>query len=171
MGIRVGVSMLVGTVVFFGVLGPLDGPLRDHLDYAAKQGYGAVVAWTLWPAVALMVTAGLTNFAMRWRMIAHAIGEITAIFGKRRKQSAVRRDVEAPMSWFVLGVALAGAGCVLLGHAFFGIAWWMGVLAVVADVPALGCRRPRHRRDRHDPHRRDGQDHAVDLRRDRPGQS
>ena len=35
------------------------------------------------------------------------------------------------MSWFVFGAGVAGLGCVILGHAFFGIVWWMGVLAVV----------------------------------------
>ena len=129
MGIPVGVSMLVGAVVFFGVLGPLMDQF-GILDYETKRGYGAVVAWTLWPSVALMVTAGLTNFAMRWRMIVHALGEITAIFGKRREQSA-HAQVDTPMAWFVLGACVAGAACVVLGQAFFGIAWWMGVLAVV----------------------------------------
>ena len=129
MGIRVGISMLVGAVIFFGIL----GPWMDHLgilDYVTKKDYGAVVAWTLWPSVALMVTAGLTSFAMRWRMIVHAIAEITAIFGKRQDQSAYTR-VETPMSWFVLGSGVAGLGCVVLGHLFFGIVWWMGILAVV----------------------------------------
>jgi OPT family oligopeptide transporter len=129
MGIRVGVSMLAGAVLFFGVL----APIMDHwgcIDYTVKKGFGAAVAWTLWPAVALMVTAGLTNFAMRWRMIAHALGEITAIFGRRKDQSAYAR-IETPMTWFIFGSALAGLGCVILGHAFFGIVWWMGVLAVV----------------------------------------
>jgi OPT family oligopeptide transporter len=129
MGIRVGISMLVGAVFFFGVL----APTMDHfgaIDYATKKGFGAAVSWTLWPSVALMVTAGLTSFAMRWRMILHAMTEITAIFGKRQEQSAYSR-IETPMTWFILGSGVAGLGCVVLGHLFFGIVWWMGVLAVI----------------------------------------
>ena len=38
--------------------------------------------------------------------------------------------VEVPVSWFVVGVGLAGTACVVLGHLLFGITWWMGILAV-----------------------------------------
>lgn len=130
MGIRVGVSMLAGMVIFFGVL----GPWMDHLgvlDYSKGEGpFRTVVSWTLWPAVALMVMAGLTNFALRWRLIARALGELKAILGKpETRTSSVH--VEVPMSWFVFGVVAAGAGCVILGSLFFGISWWMGVVAVL----------------------------------------
>jgi OPT family oligopeptide transporter len=134
MGIRVGISMLLGMIVFFGVL----GPTLDHygmLFYSPQQGaFRSVVTWTLWPSVALMVTAGLTNFALRWRLIVRAMGELTAIFGKRRDgktPESVPESVEVPMSWFVLGVIVAGSACVILGLRLFGISWWMGVLAVL----------------------------------------
>ena len=130
MGIRVGISMLVGMVVFFGVL----GPTMDHLGvlkYSPEvSAFRSVVSWTLWPAVALMVTAGLTNFALRWRLIARAMGELTAIFGRRREGQSPA-NAEVPMAWFVFGAGVAGTACVLLGVQFFGISWWMGVLAVL----------------------------------------
>ena len=130
MGIRVGVSMLLGMITFFGIL----APVMDHyglLVYAPNQSaFRSVVTWTLWPSVAMMVTAGLTNFALRWRLIVRAMGELTAIFGKRR-DAKTPESVEVPMSWFVLGMIAAGSGCVILGLRFFGISWWMGVLAVL----------------------------------------
>ncbi|MEN6458827.1 MAG: OPT family oligopeptide transporter [Thermoguttaceae bacterium] len=130
MGIRVGVSMLAGTVIFFGVL----APTMDHLgvlEYATnKTAFRTITEWTLWPAVALMVTAGLTNFALRWRMIAHAVGELSAIFGKKGRNRSQANRTEVPMAWFVVGMAVAGAACVALGVLFFGIHWWMAALAV-----------------------------------------
>jgi OPT family oligopeptide transporter len=131
MGIRVGVSLLIGTLVFFGVFGPLMDWLGVITIDPGPKAFRGVMAWTLWPAVALMVTAGLTNFALRWRLIAHALGELTAIFGKGRESRQSPANVEVPMSWFILGTTLAGAACVWLGAAFFGIAWWMGILAVL----------------------------------------
>lgn len=131
MGIRVGISLLIGTVIFFGILGPLMDSLQVVAIDPGPKAFRGIVAWTLWPAVALMVTAGLTNFALRWRMIAHAMGELTAIFGKNRQQREAPASVEVPMAWFIFGVTLAGAACVWLGSKFFGIEPWMGVLAVL----------------------------------------
>ena len=64
-------------------------------------------------------------------MIVHALGELTAIFGKRGEgESAAQRrcahGVVRP--WRVRG--RRGASC-CWACSFFGIAWWMGVLAVV----------------------------------------
>jgi OPT family oligopeptide transporter len=131
MGIRVGISLLIGTVIFFGFFGPLMDWLGVITIDPGPKAFRGIVTWTLWPAVALMVTAGLTNFALRWRMIAHAMGELTAIFGKRQENGSSRASVEAPMSWFIIGGALAGAACMYLGMTFFGISWWMGILAVL----------------------------------------
>jgi len=131
MGIRIGVSLLAGMVVFFGILAPsLDAAGIIHIEPGPKA-FRAITAWTLWPAVALMVTAGLTNFALRWRMIGRALGEMTAIFGGRKKDPNAALSVELPTTWFIFGVTLAGAACVYLGMRFFGIVWWMGVLAVL----------------------------------------
>jgi uncharacterized oligopeptide transporter (OPT) family protein len=131
MGIRVGISLLIGVVVFFGILAPQLDSLGVITIDPGSHAFRGIAAWTLWPAVTLMVAAGLTNFALRWRLIAHAMGELTAIFGKGRQSRPSSASVEVPMSWFILGVVVAGAGCVCLGATFFGITWWMGVLAVL----------------------------------------
>jgi OPT family oligopeptide transporter len=131
MGIRVGVSLLVGTIIFFGIFGPLMDWSGVITITPGPSAFRGIVAWTLWPAVALMVTAGLTNFALRWRMIVHAMSELTAIFGKRRGDQTSHASVESPMWWFIVGGALAGAACAYLGWVFFHISPWMGVLAVL----------------------------------------
>jgi uncharacterized oligopeptide transporter (OPT) family protein len=63
-------------------------------------------------------------------LIARAMGELTAIFGRGGDRHSMA-SVEVPMSWFVLGVGLAGTACVILGMNLFGIRWWMGILAVL----------------------------------------
>jgi OPT family oligopeptide transporter len=78
-----------------------------------------------------MVTAGLTNFALRWRMITRAIGELSSIFSGRRKDRQAPASVEVPMWWFVVGTLLAGVACVVAGIIFFGISWWMGIVGVL----------------------------------------
>jgi uncharacterized oligopeptide transporter (OPT) family protein len=128
MGIRVGVSLLIGAVVYYGIIGHI---LTTHKIVDPQGGYRAIVAWTLWPATAMMITSGLLAFAMRWRTVLRAFGEIAALFGHKTTRKDPLAHVEVPASWFLSGVCIAGASCIALGMWRFGIAWWMGLLAVL----------------------------------------
>jgi uncharacterized oligopeptide transporter (OPT) family protein len=132
MGIRVGVSLLIGAIVFFGILPPILES-QDILHFAAdKTAFQTISAgWTLWPAVALMVTSGLMAFGLRWRTIARSFAELTSIFGIQSKQKDPLTHVEAPMWWFLVGLVVSGGACVFFGYLFFDIRWWMGVIAVL----------------------------------------
>ncbi|MEN6404981.1 MAG: OPT family oligopeptide transporter [Thermoguttaceae bacterium] len=126
MGIRVGVSLLVGAVIYYGVL----APRLIEQGVIPSGGYREIVKWILWPSTAMMVASGLLAFAMRWRTIARAFGELAAIFGREGERRDPLADVEAPAWWFVLGVLLSGSACVALGMWRFQISWWMGIVAV-----------------------------------------
>jgi len=133
MGMRVAVSMLIGSVVCFGIIGPI---LVER--GITEPGYRGIVSWVLWPATAMMVTSGLLSFALKWRTVLRAFGGLTgsiaSIFGRRQQQTALDDElahIEVPASWFVIGTLLAGTACVVLGHLLFGITWWMGILAVL----------------------------------------
>ena len=138
MGMRVAVSMLLGSVICFGVIGPI---LVEQ--GICQPGYRGIVAWVLWPATAMMVTSGLLSFAFKWRTVLRAFsglsGTLAGLVGGLGGGGARAREriddelahIEVPASWFVVGVALAGTACVVLGHVLFGITWWMGLLAVV----------------------------------------
>ena len=126
MGIRVGVSLLIGSIIYFGF------DAYFLLDAGIVQpGYKGIVNWTLWPATAMMVTSGLLGFALRWRTVLRAFSGLAGILmGAEAKDDPLAR-VEVPASWFVIGTTLSGLACVILGHFLFGIVWWMGVLAVL----------------------------------------
>ena len=128
MGLRVAASMLVGSIIFYGVIGPI---LVER--GIAQPGYRGIVSWVLWPATAMMVASGLLSFALKWRTVLRAFGGLGRLVG-----GGVADDhddplahVEVPASWFVVGTLTSGTACVVLGHLFFGITWWMGILAVV----------------------------------------
>jgi OPT family oligopeptide transporter len=133
MGIRVGVSLLIGAVVYFGILPPiLESQQIIHIDPAKELPLRTISAgWTLWPSVAMMVTSGLMSFGLRWKTIARSFGELTAIFGFHRKQKDPLAHVEAPMWWFLVGLVVSGTACVYFGWLFFNISWWMGAIAVL----------------------------------------
>lgn len=127
MGIRVGASLLLGAIVYFGIIGPrlIDAGITD-------PGYDkmGINAWTLWPATAMMVTSGLLSFVLRWRTVLRAFQGLATMLGGSAKDDPLA-DVEVPGSWFVAGTVASGAACVLLGHFVFDITWWMGILAVL----------------------------------------
>jgi putative OPT family oligopeptide transporter len=128
MGLRVGVSLLVGAVVCYGVLGPWvlgqDPAWIDPTRYRQT--------WALWPGVGLLVTSGMTAFLLRWRTIARAFANLGSLLGGHSTtDDDPLRDIEAPQSWFLWGAGLSGLACVVLGRVFFHISITMGVLAVV----------------------------------------
>jgi uncharacterized oligopeptide transporter (OPT) family protein len=125
MGIRVGVSLLAGAVIFYGIIGPV--LIEQGI---ASEGYGGIVKWVLWPSTAMMVTSGLLAFALRWRTVLRSLGGLLAIFSRQPTNDPLAH-VEVPGKWFVVGTLVSGTACVILGHYFFDIRWWMGVVAVL----------------------------------------
>jgi uncharacterized oligopeptide transporter (OPT) family protein len=127
MGMRVAASMLVGSIVFYGVIGPI---LVER--GIAQPGYRGIVSWVLWPATAMMVASGLLSFAFKWRTVLRAFGGLARLAGGAPEEPGdPLAHVEVPSSWFVAGTLASGAACVVLGHWLFGITWWMGILAVL----------------------------------------
>ncbi len=133
MGIRVGVSLLVGAIAYYGIIAPVlvSYDVIAESSLAGGGAYKAIVKWTLWPSTAMMVTSGLLAFGMRWRTILRAFGELAAIFGYKDNRKDPLSHIEVPAWWFLAGVSFSGAACVFLGHWRFGITWWMGILAVL----------------------------------------
>jgi putative OPT family oligopeptide transporter len=127
MGMRVAASMLVGSIVFYGIIGPM---LVER--GIAQPGYRGIVSWVLWPSTAMMVASGLLSFGLKWRTVARAFGGLSRLVsGATTADDDPLAHVEVPASWFIVGTLVAGTACVILGHYLFGITWWMGILAVL----------------------------------------
>lgn len=116
MGLKVTLSLAVGALVNYGLVGPwlLDhGVLRvasasvaaDPVQWrafvhAAEHAHAipvrsaaalhAVVRskWSVWPGTALMVSSSIVAFAFRWRMIVRALSGLTKVFSKRGAEAA-----------------------------------------------------------------------------------
>lgn len=127
MGIRVGFSLLVGAVVFYGFIG--EELINRNITGEGFGGKG-VTKWTLWPATAMLVTAGLLSFVFRWKTILRSFRGLRQLVGGGPTEDPLEQ-IEVPGKWFVLGTGLATVACVELGYWFFDISRWMGLLAVL----------------------------------------
>lgn len=125
-GLRAGVSLLLGTIVSWGILAPiaLDSGWASpgKLDPTA-QWFGAINKWMLWPGVGMMVAASLTSFVLSWRSIVNALrggtGEVTA------------DPEDVPRKVFLTSIVVVLVLATVPQVAFFGVPLWLAAGAVV----------------------------------------
>lgn len=131
MGIRTGVSLLIGACINYFLLAPPMIAAGDIKPAMTSEGavfnFRQITQWSLWPGVAIMTTASLLAFFAKPQVIFSAFG---GIFGGKGQLSGPMKRIELPMWVFVVGIPLLGAITVLLGHHFFGISYLMGAVAV-----------------------------------------
>ncbi len=123
MGPRVAASLMLGAIVNYVFL----APWMIHIGVIPKDaGFKNITMWALWGGVAMMTTASVYSFLSKPKMI---VDSVKGMFG-RRAGSDVLEDIELPMSLFVVGIPSIGLLTAWAGHAFFGVQWWLGMLAV-----------------------------------------
>lgn len=155
-GLRVSLSMFVGSLVNYLALAPYVLSRSDWVE-APKHFMGEmevmlgangeptlvrVTRWSLWLGTALMVSSGLTSFALGWRTIVRAVARFGAV--RRAKEST--RDpvahIEVPLSWMLIGGVPVASALVLLSWLAFGIAPWLGSVSILLSlvVALVACR-------------------------------
>ena len=132
MGIRTGVSLLVGAAVNYWLLAPLmihNGDILGavNADGVTVYGFRAITTWSLWGGVAMMTTASLLAFFAKPQMFISAFKGLTSA-GKRTKDCL--RHIELPLWVSLVGVPIVGGYLVWIAHWFFGVQIWMGIIAV-----------------------------------------
>jgi OPT family oligopeptide transporter len=135
MGMRQAWSLMLGTVINYGFLAPMMMN-AGIIETSGGSALRRISSWSLWIGVPMMVTAGLLLFFLQWKTVLRAFSTITAMF--RRHDPAKADDpleaIEVPGSWFLGGMLVLGAITVWMGHAFFHIQIWMGVVAVLMTL-------------------------------------
>jgi uncharacterized oligopeptide transporter (OPT) family protein len=119
-GIRVGLSLLLGALLAWGGIAPwlLAKGLVSLPAGATGPQFALLVEWLLWPGASLMVTATLASLALRlWRQ--------RAVLLSGRKRGARR-----PAVWPALALALAAALVVGLQASLFDIALPVALMTV-----------------------------------------
>jgi len=128
MGIRTGVSLMVGAVINYLMLAPWMIDRGDIVPVKGQIGFHEITMWALWCGVAMMTTASLYAFFSKPKVIFSAFA---GLFGRKNAQrSDVLKGIELPIWVFFLGIPLVGAVVVALAHTFFDVEIWLGVVAI-----------------------------------------
>lgn len=121
-GIRVGLSLLLGALLAWGGIAPWllsQGLVRLPADASGPQ-FALLVEWLLWPGASLMVSATLASLALRlWRQRA-------VLLLDRQRRQGQRRPAALP----ALALALAAALVVGLQASLFNIALPVALMTV-----------------------------------------
>jgi putative OPT family oligopeptide transporter len=127
MSFRTGWSMLLGSLLTYGML----APSLVERGLVPEVSYKAIVGWTVWPGAAILVASGLTSFAIDWPSVVRSFSGLARMFGS---DAAGREDpmdaIECPGWWFPAGFVVLGPIVVVLMTWLFAIPWWAGVVAV-----------------------------------------
>lgn len=130
-GMRAGLSLLIGAILAWGIIGPwvlIEGWIPTEQLHATGYWFGPMVEWLLWPGVTMMVMASLTSFVCSWR------GIISQNLEKRMNTtipSFQQNLSEVSRRWFLSGLGASLVFAVLTQVIFFHISWVLAVFAVL----------------------------------------
>ena len=132
MGIRTGVSLIIGAVLNYCIIAPImihrgDIVGKALADGTVQYGFKSITMWALWGGVAMMTTASLFAFFAKPQIFLSAF---KGLFKKSEQQNDVLKDIELPLSVFVVGIPVVGGLVVYLAHKFFGVSVILGIIAL-----------------------------------------
>ncbi len=140
MGIRPAINMFAGMVINFliiipimiqrGVIQPRSAALLATLrpGTPAMDRVWALNTWALWWGISIMVVAAITSLFAKPQII---ISAFTGMFKRRGPVSkGVLSHIEFPLWISLVGMPIVGAIGVWMAHAWFGVDWFLGALAI-----------------------------------------
>jgi uncharacterized oligopeptide transporter (OPT) family protein len=148
-GLRVCLSMLLGSVILYYLVAPR--LLAMDLAHQGIPGYMPSfnlnangdfnpTRWSIWGGTSIMVFSSLVNLALEWKTLARAF----TIFKNpgAAPQAAAIRAIEVPVFWLVVGLVPITIGMVTIQYLAFHISIILGLIAVALSfVVSLVCCR------------------------------
>lgn len=135
MGIRTGFSIMVGAIVNYAVLAPIMIDRHDIVPNAKGMiGFREITFWSLWCGVAMMTAASLLAFFGKpkiiWAALTKLASAATSPRGGQRQEADVLGHIELPLKVSLVGVPLVGALVAVMAHNFFGVEYWLSLVAL-----------------------------------------
>jgi len=122
MSMKTAMSMLIGGFINYFICAPM---LID-MGIIPEAKFKLITMWSLWGGAAIMTTASLFSFFSKPQMLIQAFTKGL----KKEKKSDLLEKIELPLWISFVGVPLVGAVVVYLGHTWFGIHYWLGLIAI-----------------------------------------
>lgn len=135
-GMRVSASMLLGSCILYFIVGPF--VIGIHEASPEK-----LTKWALWTGTGLMVSSGLTAFALQWKTISRAFQGWNPWELSKAKSSRQELDeIEVPARWLIIGLVPLTLAMIVLQACTFHIPPLLGLLSVVMSffLALVACR-------------------------------
>ncbi len=123
MSMKTAMSILLGGFINYFICAPV---LID-MGIIPEAKFKAITMWALWGGAAIMTTSSLYSFFSKPQII---IDSFRKLMVKGPKKADALAKIELPMWIFAVGIPIIGAITVYLGHAWFGIHYWLGLIAI-----------------------------------------
>lgn len=124
MNIKTGVSLLLGGFINYFLL----APYLIHTGIIPQATFKSITMWSLWGGVAVMTTSSLFSFFSKPEVIVSAFKKF---FNKSNvKKTDPLEKIELPLWISIIGIPIVGAITVYLGHIWFDVHYWLGIIAV-----------------------------------------
>jgi putative OPT family oligopeptide transporter len=135
-GMRVSLSMLVGALALYFFFGPQ--AINAHEITAPK---GLIKEWALWSGTAIMLTSGLTAFALEWKTILRSLNVVKIKKGDSNVVDPLR-DIEVPLRWLVIGIIPLAIASIALQWLAFSISPLVGATTIFLSffLGLVACR-------------------------------
>jgi uncharacterized oligopeptide transporter (OPT) family protein len=134
-GPKVGWSLFAGSILAWGILTPILHQ-AGLVEYSGGSSiYRDALRWVMWPGVACMIAGGFTSLALQYKTIARTFTSLrkATVGGKDETEEEDAPD-PFPMKWWFVGMTLATLLTATLAQVYFGIPFWMGILAVFLSL-------------------------------------
>lgn len=123
MNMKTAMSLLLGGFLNYFIC----APVLIQMGVIPEAKFKAITMWALWGGASIMTTSSLYGFFSKPQII---IETFRKSFSKGEKKADILEKIELPMWIFAVGIPIFGALVVYLGHIWFGIHYWLGLLAI-----------------------------------------
>lgn len=127
-GMRVSLSMLLGASILYLGFGPW------LVNTGVIPNGGKIISgWALWTGSGILVSSGLTAFALQWKTIVRTFSTVGKMKGDEQadNSTADMESVEVPTKWFLIGMVPLTIILAILEYVAFKISIPLGIFSVV----------------------------------------
>ncbi len=126
MSMRVAMSMLLGGIINYAIL----APIMIQKGIIVGGGFKNISLWSLWGGAALMTTSSLYSFIASDSTKQSIRDLFQKKSLKKEKKKDILADIELPSRVSMVGIPVTGIALAIMGNAFFGIDYWLILIAV-----------------------------------------